>query len=33
MMRQSELKNGVEVTDDKGNMVGTSKAAAKKVGK
>ena len=30
-MRQNELQQGIDVYDDKGNTVGTSKAAAKKV--
>ena len=30
-MRNSELKTGIEVFDDKGEVVGTSKVAAKKV--
>ena len=31
MMRQNELKEGVEVTDETGNVVGSSKIAARKV--
>ena len=31
LMRQNELQTGIDVEDDKGNIVGTSKAAAKKV--
>ena len=30
-MRNSELKTGIEVFDEKGEVVGTSKVAAKKV--
>ena len=30
-MRNSELKTGIEVFDEKGEAVGTSKVAAKKV--
>ncbi len=32
LMRNHELTEGIEVVDDKGNVVGTSKIAAKKVG-
>ena len=32
-MRNSELKTGIEVFDEKGEVVGTSKVAAKKVSK
>ncbi len=31
LMRNHELTGGIEVVDDKGNVVGTSKIAAKKV--
>ena len=31
LMRNSELKTGIEVFDEKGEAVGTSKVAAKKV--
>lgn len=31
MMRQSELKSGIDVEDEQGNIVGTSKVAARKV--
>ena len=32
-MRNSELRTGIEVFDEKGEVVGTSKVAAKKVSK
>ena len=31
LMRNSELRTGIEVFDEKGEVVGTSKVAAKKV--
>lgn len=32
LMRNHELREGIEVVDEQGNVVGTSKIAAKKVG-